>query len=179
MSEIIAFAGSNSTKSINHQWVSFLSQQLVEPVNVIRLTDYQIPMYGIDYEKEIGFPKEVKRLYKDIKSAKAIILSVNEHNGAVSSYFKNVMDWLSRYDRIFLEDKPILLTSTSPGKLAAGKAREYAEIAVERFGGKLIASFGLPSFEENFDSEQQKLRDETLLLGVKDTLSQFQQAIKF
>ncbi len=112
--KIIAFAGSNSQHSINHQLVSFASS-LMENSETIRLNDYTLPMYSIDVEQNEGIPNEVKRLAKDLAIADAYIISVSEHNGNVSAFFKNCLDWLSRHDRDFLKGKKIILLSTSPG----------------------------------------------------------------
>ncbi|MGO1751105.1 MAG: NADPH-dependent FMN reductase [Psychroflexus sp.] len=178
MSKILAFAGSNSSQSINHELVSYVVNQLIdEEVKLIRLTDYHLPIYQIDHEQEKGFPEDLEKLYDEIKAANALIISVNEHNGMVSSFFKNVLDWLSRLDRDFLASKKVLLMSTSTGDNAASASRAYVEIAVERYQGHLVSSFGFPSFPDNFDQEKKKITNEALELGVKDTLSQFQQEI--
>ncbi len=178
MSKILAFAGSNSKTSINYELVKFVSDQLIEEeVKLIKLTNYDLPMYNINNEEDNGFPPVLDLLYREIKDAKALIISVNEHNGMLSSFFKNVLDWLSRVDRNFLEGKKVLLMSTSTGPGAASSARAYVETAVERYKGEVVSSFGFPSFTDNFDLEKQEITNETLLLGVKDTLSNFQQEI--
>ena len=56
MSKILAFAGSNSSQSINHELVSYVVNQLIdEEVKLIRLTDYHLPIYQIDHEQEKDF----------------------------------------------------------------------------------------------------------------------------
>ncbi|TQD40045.1 NADPH-dependent FMN reductase [Haloflavibacter putidus] len=178
MGKILAFAGSNSKTSINYELVKFVSDQLIEEeVKLIKLTNYDLPMYNINNEEDNGFPPVLDLLYREIKDAKALIISVNEHNGMISSFFKNVLDWLSRVDRNFLEGKKVLLMSTSTGPGAASLARTYVEAAIERYKGEVVSSFGFPSFTDNFDLEKQEITNETLLLGVKDTLSNFQQEI--
>ncbi|MDN6280188.1 MAG: NAD(P)H-dependent oxidoreductase [Psychroflexus sp.] len=180
MSKVLAFAGSNSSISINYELVSYVAGQMIdEDVKLIRLTDYHLPMYQIDHEDSRGFPQDLENLHQEIKAADALIISVNEHNGMISSFFKNVLDWLSRIDRNFLASKKVLLMSTSTGEHAASFARAYVETAVERYKGELISSFGFPSFHTNFDSEKKEITNEALELGVKDTLSQFQQEITF
>lgn len=106
MKKILCFASSNSSKSINHQLVSFAASQIAgHNVEIIKLTDYDLPMFGEDIEREKGHPVDLKMLYNKIKEADALVISVNEHNGMVSAYFKNTIDWLSRNDRNFLEGK--------------------------------------------------------------------------
>ncbi|MCB0464554.1 MAG: NAD(P)H-dependent oxidoreductase, partial [Aequorivita sp.] len=118
MKKILCFAGSNSSKSINHTLASFVATQIVgQTVEVIKLSDYVLPMFSEDIEREKGYSVDLKMLYNKIKEADALIISVNEHNRTVSAYFKNTIDWLSRLDRKFLEEKKILLMSTSNGRL--------------------------------------------------------------
>lgn len=151
MKKILAYAGSNSSTSINQTLVDYTSSLLDDAeVKHIKLTDYDLPMYGEDIEKEEGFPNSLKALRADFKWADAILLSVNEHNGTVSAFYKNVMDWLSRLEYKFLENKPVFLMSTSSGKRGARSAREYTEMVLPRFDAGEITTFELPSYSDNF-----------------------------
>ena len=80
--------------------------------------------------------------------------SVNEHNSGPSAYFKNVLDWLSRADRNYLENTQVFLMSASPGKRGAVSAKEYVLNALPRVGGTVVATFSLPSFYANFNGEK-------------------------
>lgn len=154
MSSILAFAGSNSSVSINYKLVHFTARLLNDDVRLLNLANYPFPIYSYDEELKNGFKNSLIEFSNDIKSAKALILSVNEHNSNPSAYFKNVIDWLSRVDKNFLSDTKILLMSTSNGKRGAMSALEVTEKLLPRFGGEIIATFSLPSFSENFDEEK-------------------------
>ena len=174
MKKILVFAGSNSSKSINHQLVSFAASQIAgHNVEIIKLTDYDLPIFGEDIERERGYSVDLKMLNNKIKEADALVISVNEHNSMVSAYFKNTIDWLSRNDRKFLEEKKILLMSTSNGKRGAASALEYTNNVLPRFGANIIDSFSFPSFSENFSDETQSISNEVLLLGFNDVLQNF------
>jgi len=151
MKKIIAFAGSNSSTSINHQLVTYAAS-LVEgaEVKLIKLTDYPLPIFSEDIEKSSGYPEALAELLNEIKPQDALIISVNEHNGGISSFFKNTLDWLSRIELKFMEGKKILCLSTSPGKRGAVMALEYTKGVVPRYGGELVTSMSFPSFYENF-----------------------------
>jgi len=178
MKKILAFAGSNSSVSINGKLVQFaISEIKSHDVKLIKLTDYPLPIFSEDLEKEKGYSVEVMMLKNEIQAADALIISVNEHNGALSSFFKNVLDWLSRLDRNFLEGKKILLMSTSNGKRGAATALEYAKGVLPRFGGEIIESFSFPSFSENFSVEKKTVTNELLLLGFQDVLQNFEHQI--
>ena len=149
--KILAFAGSNSSESINHQLIQFVGKQINEvETEIIRLTDYNIPLYGIDIEKNEGIPKGVIDLYNKIQEAQGIIISVAEHNGNVTAFFKSVIDWLSRYNRTFLEGKKILLLSTSPGQRGGASALAITQNILSRFKGEIVAYYSLGNFNKIF-----------------------------
>ena len=108
-------------------------------------------MFSVDLEKKKGYSNSLVELRDDIKQATGLILSVNEHNGNPSAYFKNVLDWLSRLDRSFLEGTKILLMATSPGKRGGVGALGVVEQMLPRFGGEITATYSLPSFFETFE----------------------------
>ncbi|WGK64072.1 NADPH-dependent FMN reductase [Croceiramulus getboli] len=178
MPRIIAFAGSNSSSSINQIWVRYLSGSISSiDVELIQLTDFDIPMYSIDLENKSGFPLGVQLLLGKLKEADGLLISVNEHNGTVSAFFKNILDWLSRLDRNFLAGKKILLTSTSPGARGASSALAFAKAVLPRFGAEIVESFSLPSFQSNFDREALKMTNESQHLGIMEVLASFEQAL--
>lgn len=63
--------------------------------------------------------------------------------------------------------------STSPGQRGGLTALEYAKGVFPRFGGEITESFSFPSFHANFSIEEKTIKDETLLLGLKEVLSTF------
>lgn len=151
MKKIIAFAGSNSKTSINKQLAVYASSLVNNTeVEVLDLNDFELPIYGIDYENDNGIPKNAKTFLDYIKSSDGIVLSLAEHNGAYATVFKNLFDWMSRIEGKLWLNKPMLLMATSPG--ARGGA-SVLEIAKNRFpfnGGNIVAEFSLPFFGENF-----------------------------
>jgi len=149
MNRVIAFAGSNSSKSINHELVTYAASQFNDS-EVIKLTDYTIPMYGIDVEESEGIPNGVKELDKKLSEAELFIISVAEHNGNITAFLKNNIDWLSRNNREFLKDKKIIVLSTSPGPGGGASALNIIKKTLPYFGGEVIAELSIGSFYENF-----------------------------
>ena len=149
MNQIIAFAGSNSSKSINHQLVTYAAS-MIPNSEVIKLTDFNIPLYGIDIEETQGFPKGVKELAAIIDNSKALIISIAEHNGNMTAFFKSILDWLSRFNRKFLDGKKVVLLSTSPGGRGGASALEITKNMLPFFGAELIASCSMGDFYKNF-----------------------------
>ena len=174
MKKILVFAGSNSSASINHKLVVFAASQVAgHNVEIIKLTDYPLPIFGEDIEREEGYSVNLRMLHNKIKEADALIISVNEHNRMISAFFKNTLDWLSRLELKFLGDKHILLMSTSDGRKGAAAALEYANFIIPRYGGKVIESFSIPLFYENYSEESQTITNEILLLGFTDVIQNF------
>lgn len=177
MKKILAFAGSNSSNSINHQLLTHVADRIQgHEIKVIRLTEFDIPMFSVDIERERGFPVDVQIVKNLIAEHDALVISVNEHNGSVSAFFKNLIDWLSRIDRNFLAEKKILLISTSNGIRGAASALEFTKGILPRFGGQVIESFSFPSFKENFYDNS--VQNEILNLGIEDVLTTFAHEIE-
>ncbi len=173
MSKILALSGSNSTTSINLKLVKHTAALVTNhTVQVLNMANLPFPMYSEDYEKENGFSNSLIEIKRDIKSATALIISVNEHNSNPSAYFKNFLDWLSRLDKNFLDGKKILLMSTSPGGRGGIGAHEVIKNLLPRFGAAAITSFSLPSFYDNFD-EEKGITDTVLAEAHKKALTDF------
>lgn len=155
--KILAFAGSNSSTSINKELVKCATSYFVkDEVNLIDLNDFEMPIFSIDREK-IGFPEKVHEFIKLIEESDCIICSVAEHNSNLTAALKNILDWTSRAKRDFFAQKPMLLLSTSPGGYGGGNAMEIALKMFPKFDGNIIAHFSLPKFNDNFDLASSKI----------------------
>ncbi|MEC3964498.1 NAD(P)H-dependent oxidoreductase [Flagellimonas halotolerans] len=177
MAAILAFAGSNSSTSINFKLVK-LTTALVQnhDIQTLDMAEHPFPVFSEDLEKEEGYSASLKELKEQINSASGLILSVNEHNGNPSAYFKNVLDWLSRMDRKFLEGTKVLLMSTSGGKRGGKGSLTVVENMLPRFGAEIVAIFSLPSFYDKFSEEG--ILDETLKNEHQNALNTFLDALK-
>ena len=162
MKTIIAFAGSDSKTSINKQLAAYTAS-LVENANVkvLDLNEYELPLYGIDKEKEIGIPENAHKFLKIIQEADGIVVSLAEHNGAYATVFKNIFDWMSRIDGKLWGNIPMLLMATSPGARGGQTVLDIAKGRFPYMGGNIIGDYSLPSFNDNF--KDGKLVDATLL----------------
>ncbi|GLB52361.1 FMN reductase [Neptunitalea chrysea] len=177
MEKIIAFAGSNSSKSINFQLVKY-TVSLIEGLSVdtLDMSEMPFPIYSEDEERKEGFKNALVELVNDIQDSDGLVISVNEHNGNMSAYFKNLIDWMSRFNRNFLEGKKIFLMSTSEGKFGASKSLEATSLLLPRFGGEVITTFSLPSYSKHFSASDLKITDEALSKEHQDKLNQFLEA---
>ncbi|WP_298533936.1 NADPH-dependent FMN reductase [uncultured Algibacter sp.] len=176
MKKIIAFAGTNSKASINKQLAVYASS-LVEhvDVNVLDLNDFELPIYGIDFEIEHGIPDNASKFLNLIKNSDGIVLSLAEHNGAYATVFKNIFDWMSRIDGKLWSDKPMLLMATSPGGRGGASVLEVARGRFPYMGGNIVSEFSLPEFGSNFS--EGKLTNDELNSELVKSVKTFQEAL--
>ena len=151
--KVIAFAASSSNRSINKQLVTWASGLLEQAqVEVLDLNDFELPLFSVDREDELGQPPLAQAFLHKLNQADGIIVSFAEHNGAYSAAYKNLYDWISRIQPKVYQDKPMVLLSTSPGGRGGMSVMQLALAQVPRFGGLIKASVSLPSFMDNFDT---------------------------
>lgn len=176
MKNIIAFAGSDSSTSINKQLAAYAAS-LVNGVGVqiLDLNDFKLPLYGIDRELEHGIPDNAHKFLDIIKASDGIVLSLAEHNGAYATVFKNLFDWMSRIDNKLWSDKPILLMATSPGGRGGATVLEIAKGRFGYMGGNIVGSFSLPSFGDNFSDG--KLTNEALNNALLEEVKQLEESL--
>lgn len=161
--KILAFAGSNSSVSINYQLVLYTASMIRNhELKCINMAEMVLPVFSVDLEKDPGFPEVLKEFQQEIARADRLVISVNEHNGGPSAFFKNLIDWLSRLDRKFLEGKKVFLMSASPGGKGAMSSRAYAEKTLPYFGAEISQTFSLPGFNQNFDRNLPGITDKEL-----------------
>lgn len=161
--KIIAFAASSSTKSINKALVTYAAG-LVNgaEVEVLDLNDFELPLFSVDKETELGQPDLAHAFLAKLGSGDAIIISFAEHNGSYSAAYKNLFDWCSRITRDIFHNKPMVLLATSPGPGGAARVLEAAKASAPFFAGTVTASLSIPSFTENFDLKTQALTNADL-----------------
>ncbi|MGB5273571.1 MAG: NAD(P)H-dependent oxidoreductase [Flavobacteriaceae bacterium] len=173
MAAILAFAGSNSSTSINYKLVKYTTSLIDrQEVQLINMHYLPFPMYSEDHEREHGFTNSLVELRDDILKSDGLIISVNEHNSNPSAFFKNLIDWLSRLERKFLQDKKIMLMATSKGKRGAIGSLEVVKNMLTRFGAEIVITFSLPSFGDNFE-ESKGILDTGLALEHEKALKLF------
>ena len=172
--KIIAFAGSNSSRSINKKLVTYAAGLFKNPdTEILDLNDYELPLFSIDREDKLGQPQLIKDFLEKIGSADMLVVSLPENNGNYSSAFKNLFDWCSRIRKDVFQDKPMLLMATSPGARGGKSVLEIAESNLPRYGGNIKAIFSLPSFNDNFDVENGKISNAELDNQLKKIVSDF------
>lgn len=151
--KILAFAGSISSDSINHQFVTYATTFFADhDVEILDLNDYQMPVFSSDAEKEIGVHFLAQKLADKIDDANLLIIALAEYNSSYTGAFKNTFDWLSRIkNRKHFGEKPVFLLSAAPGP---GGGKNVSEAFLKRApfsGADVITNFILPKYKENFE----------------------------
>ncbi len=172
--KIIAFGASPSKNSINKKLATYAANLFENvDVEVLDLNDFQMPIFTVDIEKEIGQHELAKAYLAKIVTADILIVSMAENNGNYSAAFKNIFDWCSRINAKVFQDKPMLLMATSPGARGGSSVIEIAKKAFPFYGGNVKATFSLPSFEANFDVTKGKISNTELDNQLKEIVKNF------
>jgi chromate reductase len=173
--KIVAFAASNSRESINRRLAAHAaSLSPAAEVEVLDLNDYEMPLFGVDREAELGQPAAARAFLDKIAAADALVISFAEHNGGYTAAYKSLFDWCSRIEKKVYQGKPAVLLATSPGPRGARNVLETAVAGLPRFGAEVRASLSVPNFADAFDSERGELIDADLrarLQSAVDTLN--------
>src|SRR5690606_19890529 len=168
---MLVFVGSNSSKSINVQLTKSVLIALDLKHEYIDLRLLDIPLFSEDLEQQIKSPKAIIDLKDKIDSADTIFITTNEHNGTISAFLKNILDWLSRLNVKFLENKKVFILSASKGKRGGLGANETMQEMVQKFGCSTFQFFAFSSFSDNFDSNSQSITNQEFLNEIKNKLN--------
>ena len=155
---VLAFAASNSSRSINKRLVTYACSLIRDAeIEIVDLNDYELPLFSVDREDELGHPQPARQFLDKISASDGIVISFAEHNGCYSAAYKNLYDWVSRIQPKVYRDKPMVLLSTSPGGRGGKTVMELALAQIPRFGGDIRGSVSVPSFGDNFDNDAGKV----------------------
>ena len=169
---LLAFAASNSNKSINRQLVNY-AISLIEGVEteVLDINDFEMPIYSIDREQTFGIPELAQHFYNRIGEADALLISFAEHNASYTAAYKNLFDWTSRINTKVYQGKPMIMLATSPGARGASSVLAAATVSAPHFGGDLKASLSIARFHSNFDMATGKISNPEIQAELEATLA--------
>ena len=172
--KIIAFGASPSANSINKKLATYAATLFDKAeIEVLDLNDFQMPIYSVDIEEEIGKHNLAQNFLTKIATADVLVVSMAENNGNYSAAFKNVFDWCTRIRKDVFQDKPMLLMATSTGVRGASSVLGIAKNAFPFYGGNIKATFSLPSFDANFDIKNGKISTAELDIQLKEIVKNF------
>ena len=176
--KILAFAATNSRKSINKAIIQTTASLLKESafakadVEIIDLNDYEMPIYSIDRDNENGVPPEAREFYSKIGEADAVIISFAEHNGFYTAAYKNLFDWTSRISKQVYQNKPVILFAAAPGPGGARNVLKTAENSAQFYGMDIKATLSIPRFHERYDLKKNLIIDDQLETQLRNAIKQ-------
>ena len=174
--KLLAFAASSSSTSINKQLARYAASLVTGATSeILDLNDFEMPLFSEDKEREIGQPEQAKNFLAKLGQADAIIISFAEHNGTYTAAYKNIFDWTSRIEQKLFQNKPMVLLSTSPGPGGAASVLAAAKGSAPYFAGNVKATVSIPSFYDNFDSDNKVLSNKELDQTLKAALATISQ----
>ena len=166
--KVLVIPASNSRNGLNRQIIGYASRLIEEglvpdaEVEFLDLNDYEMPIYSVERQEESGIPELAQRFFDQIGAADAVVVSFAEHNGSYSVAWKNVHDWASRIDMGIYQGKKVAMFATSPGGRGGMGVLGLAASTAPFFGADLVGSLSIPSFAENFASDQGQLSNPDL-----------------
>ena len=175
---ILAFAASNSSESINRRLALHVANRIRGArVETLDLNDYEMPIFSEQRESLLGQPAEAKAFHRKLGEADALVIAFAEHNGTYSAAWKNLLDWTSRIDRRFFQDKPALFLATSPGPGGAGNVLAQAADAAPHFGADLVDAVSVPRFGDYYDPYRDRVVDRLTERKLRDAVRHLQRRL--
>lgn len=146
MSDFVIIPGSLRKESLNrklaHVWAEALKKNGSDSL-IIAAEDLNVPLINED-DKEKKFPTSLKKISEAINSSLGVIVCTPEYNGGISPVIKNMIDWTSTLNPHPWKLKPVLLSGTTPGALAAVAALLHTRNPLDRLGAHVYPqSFGV------------------------------------
>ena len=170
--KLVAFAASSSSQSINRQLVTHAAGLLLGfEIEILDNNDYEMPLFSVDREAQIGHPEAAKQFLQKIAAADALLISFAEHNGSYTAAWKNLYDWCSRVETKVYQGKPVVMLATSPGGRGGIGVLETATKSAPHFGAELRGSLSIPRFNDNFDIASGRLTNAELQAKLEATVA--------
>jgi len=117
-------SASTRDASLNGALARAIAGRLVdrgERVDLIDLTEFEMPMYHGDLEAREGNPPTAVELADRLTKARRLVVTSPEYNGSYPALLKNTVDWLTRVDRAVLRHLDVHLAAASPGRLGGSR----------------------------------------------------------
>ena len=144
---------------------------------LVDLSDYKMPLYDGDFEKENGIPEEAQALKNLFISSRGFFISTPEYNGFFPPILKNAIDWMSRSSNkneaqlSAFKGKISVISAVSMGKLGGIRALPFLRLLLTNVGVNVLPEqVAIPNAFENFD-ENGNLLDENLKIALHHSIN--------
>lgn len=172
---ILALSGSTRTGSYNTALLRIGAQLLTQAgakVRILDLTDFDLPIYNGDVERDAGLPDRALELKRIFKEADGFFIASPEHNMSVSALLKNTIDWVSRSvanesGKLPFEGKVAALCAASTGGLGGHRGLMHLRLVLSGLGMHVLPTVvSVGSAGQAFDAEG-RMNDESQLRALR------------
>ena len=143
MTKLLAFAGSTRQNSYNQSVLDVAVQGAKDAgveVTVIRLKDYDMPLFNEDDEKEFGIPERARAFKQLLLDYDGFLIASPEYNSSYPAVLKNAIDWASRMED---GEKPLQAFKGKVAGIMAASAGGLGGIRVLVVLRMLLANLGI------------------------------------
>lgn len=162
---ILAVCGSSRRDSLNQKLLDVAvagARTAGAEVTLVRIADYDLPLYDGDLEAEHGLPDGARALQSLMAKHDALLIATPEHNGGYTAMLKNALDWISRPREdgssgvALFTSKVAALVSASPGQLGGLRSQAGMRVVLDKLGMLVIPeAFALSHAHQAFDAAAQ------------------------
>ncbi len=161
MAKLLVFSGSSRRESVHTRLAVLLAsvaEQAGAQTTLIRLEDFDIPIYNGDLEEEHGLPGDIKRLKALLSENTGLIITCPEYNGFMTPLLINTINWCTRSEEATPDlsgfaDKAVLVASGSPSSLGGIRANTHLKTMLSGIGAIVFPqSLTVPATHQAFDS---------------------------
>jgi len=161
MAKLLVFSGSSRRESVHTRLAVLLAsvaEQEGAQTTLIRLEDFDIPIYNGDLEEEHGLPGDIKRLKALLSENTGLIITCPEYNGFMTPLLINTINWCTRSEEATPDlsgfaDKAVLVASGSPSSLGGIRANTHLKTMLSGIGAIVFPqSLTVPATHQAFDS---------------------------
>jgi len=152
---LIASDGNNVSLA---EEVRLRAAELGHTVDLVRLNDYDFPLYTAVREKEIGPLPNLASLMERLEEASGWFVFAPEYNGAYPPVLNNVIAWLSRegddFRRLF-RDRTVALGTHSGGgghHVIMAMRSQFSFLGCNVVGRSLVANRKKPANPETVEA---------------------------
>lgn len=181
MAKLLAFCGSSRKESFNQRLLDVVvkaARHAGADITSITLNDYPMPIYNGDDEAESGLPDGARRLKELMHQHDGYIIGCPEYNGFMTPLLMNTLDWCSRSEEASPDlsaygDRPILITSASPGQFGGARSAAHLRTMLSGIGAIVLPwTISVPRAADTFD-DAGALKDEKLASRIERTAARF------
>ena len=177
----LVFSASLRSGSLNTK-LAKLAVKVIEKhggtVDFADMADFDCPTFNQDLEVDGYHPEGAKAFRERILANDAMIVSSPEYNGSMPGYFKNVIDWTSRFRPQPFHQHHALLMSASPSMAGGNRGLWALRVPFEHLGTRVYPDmFSLATAHEAFH-EDGSLKDKTLAKRFEDNLVAFMNLVE-